>query len=40
MDKYIDMRIFSLNHGGISSQAVKDEYIKQITGQSEYGNLI
>ena len=34
MDKYIDMRIFSLNHGGISSQAVKDEYKKRYNGIS------
>lgn len=34
MDKYIDMRIFTLNHGGISSQAVKDEYKRRYHGIS------
>ena len=34
MEKYIDMRIFTLNHGGISSQTVKDEYEKRYYGIS------
>ena len=34
MDKYIDMRVFSLNHGGLSSQIVKNEYEQRYNGVS------